>query len=130
MGKNDFKNLCREFDNNVLDVVKQKGFYPYENTSNYEKFKEELPSKDNFYSLLTGIKKNSDKEYDHVRKIWNKIESKTVRDYHYLYLKCEVSLLAKVFEKFRKKSLKNYGLFPSYLQVPFERTSLILGTNA
>ena len=49
--------MCREFDNNVLDVVKQKGFYPYENTSNYEKFKEELPSKDNFYSLLTGIKK-------------------------------------------------------------------------
>ena len=49
--------MCREFDNNVLDVVKQKGFYPYENTSNYEKFKEELPSKDNFYSLLTGKKK-------------------------------------------------------------------------
>ena len=57
MGKNDFKNLCREFDNNVLDVVEQKGFYPYEYTSNYEKFKEELPSKDNFYSLLTGKKK-------------------------------------------------------------------------
>ena len=30
LGKNDFKYLSQEFDNNVLDLVKQKGFYPYE----------------------------------------------------------------------------------------------------
>ena len=26
--KNDFKRFCQEFDSNVLDLVKQKGFYP------------------------------------------------------------------------------------------------------
>ena len=28
LGKDDFAYLSQEFDNNVLDVVKQKGFYP------------------------------------------------------------------------------------------------------
>ena len=28
--KDDIKYLSQEFDNNVLDPVKQKGFYPFE----------------------------------------------------------------------------------------------------
>ena len=44
--------MSQEFDNNVLDLVKQKEFYLYEYTPNFEKIKEELPSKGNFYSLL------------------------------------------------------------------------------
>ena len=28
--KNDFKYSSQEFDNIILDLVKQKGFYPYE----------------------------------------------------------------------------------------------------
>ena len=38
---------------------------------------------------------------------------KTVKECHDLYLKCDVLLSAVVFEKFRNKSLKNYGLCPS-----------------
>ena len=37
-----------------------------------------------------------------------------VKDYHDLYLKCDVLLLANVFEKFRNNSLKNYKLCRSY----------------
>ena len=62
MGKDDFKYLSQEFDNNVLDLVKQKEFYRYEHMSDFQKFKEELPSKKTFYSSLTG-KKVSGKEY-------------------------------------------------------------------
>ena len=29
LSKGDFKYLSQEFDNNVLDLVKQKVFYPY-----------------------------------------------------------------------------------------------------
>ena len=68
IGKDDFKYLSQEFDNKVLDLVKQKEFDPYEYMSNLEKFKEQLPSKEKFYSLLTR-KKNSDKEYEHVLKV-------------------------------------------------------------
>ena len=34
--------------------------------------------------------------------------------YHDLYLKCDVSLLAGVFEKFRNNRLINHGLCPSH----------------
>ena len=50
LGKDNFKCLSQEFDNNVLDLVKQKGFYPYEYINDFEKFKEKLPSKEKFYS--------------------------------------------------------------------------------
>ena len=36
--------------------------------SNFEKFREELPYEEKFYSLLTG-KKISDKDYEHVLKV-------------------------------------------------------------
>ena len=40
------KHLIQEFDIEVLDLVKQRGFYPY------EKFKEKFPNKKTFYSSL------------------------------------------------------------------------------
>ena len=44
-------------------------------------------------------RKISDKGYDHVLKVWNKFEMKTIKDYHDFYLKCDVLLLADVFEE-------------------------------
>ena len=67
--------------------------------TNFEKFREKLRSKEKFYSSLTG-KKISDKEYDQVFNVWNKFEMKTMKDYHDLYLKCDVLLLADVFKNF------------------------------
>ena len=57
--------MSQEFDNNVLDLVEQKVFYPYKYTNDFEKFKDELPSKETFYSSWP-VKKISNKEYDHV----------------------------------------------------------------
>ena len=86
--------------------------------SNFEKFKEELPSKERFHSSLTG-KKISGKEYENVLKVWNKSEMKTMKGYHNLYLECDVLLLADVFQKFKNNSLQNYGLSPRhYLSAP------------
>ena len=69
--------MSHEFDNNVLDLVKQKRFYSYEYMSDFEKFKDQLPTKEKFYSWLAG-KKNSGKEYEYFLKVWNKLEIKTM----------------------------------------------------
>ena len=37
LSKGDFKYLSQEFDNNILDLIKQKAFYPYEYMSDFEK---------------------------------------------------------------------------------------------
>ena len=62
--------MSQEFDKSVLDLVKQKLFYPYEYMSDFEKFKEELTIKEKFYSSLT-VRKISVEEYEHVLKVWN-----------------------------------------------------------
>ena len=52
--------------------------------------------------MLTGKKYNS-KVYEHVFKIWNKIEMKMMKDYHdHMSLKCDVLPL----EHFLKTSQK------------------------
>ena len=39
LGKDDFKYLSQELDDNVLHLVSQKYFYSYEYMSGFEKFK-------------------------------------------------------------------------------------------
>ena len=52
---------------------------------------------------------------------------KTMKDYHDLYLKYDVSFLANVLEKFRSNSLNNHGLCRShYLSVPALRWDAML----
>ena len=45
------------------------------------------------------------KEYDHAVNVWNKFNMKKFGDYHDIYLKNDVLLLADIFENFRKLCL-------------------------
>ena len=56
LNKDDFKYLSQVLDNKVLDLIKQKIFCPYEYMSNFENFKEELPSKKKFYMVCEQAK--------------------------------------------------------------------------
>ena len=49
--EDNFKYLNQEFDNNVLDLVKQEEFYYYEYMSDFKKFRKQLPSKKRFIIL-------------------------------------------------------------------------------
>ena len=73
--------MSQKLDNNVLDFVKQTGFYSHEYISDFEKFNEKLPSKEKFYSSLTD-RKISGKESEHVINVWRQLEMKMMKDYH------------------------------------------------
>ena len=96
------------------ELLIRKGVYPYEYMDSWDKFEEKrLPSKDEFYSKLnmSGI---SEKDHQHVCKVWNEFDLKNMGDYHDSYLETDVILLANVFESFRKVCLDNYRLDPAH----------------
>ena len=97
-----------------FELMTRKEIYPYDYMNGIEKFSEtQLPPKEAFYSKLNdcGV---SDEDYNHAQKIWKEFEIKNLREYHDLYLKFDVLLLADVFEEFRNICLENYSLDPAW----------------
>jgi hypothetical protein len=93
-----------------FNLVCQKGIYPYEYMTGLDKFTEEcLPPQEAFFSKLCD-EHISDEDYVHAHNVWTVFDMKSLQDYHDLYLKTDVLLLADVFENFRMLSLQNYGI--------------------
>jgi hypothetical protein len=99
--------------------VCRKGFYPYEWFDDIAKFKHRgLPPKEDFYSKLSG-KGIKDEDYQHAQEVYKKMRCGSFLDYHLLYLKCDVLLLADIFDNFRKTTREFYGLDPAnYISAP------------
>ena len=114
LSEDDFKNLEKYFIPEEIKLLKQKGFYPYEYMDNIEKLKDTKPPPQKaFYSKLTG-KGINNYNYNHVLEVWKTCKIKKLKEYHEVYNKTDVLLLADVFEKFRDLCLKNYGLDPAH----------------
>ena len=112
--KDAFKNLERYYTGEKAELIKRKGFYPYEYMNTEERFKEtKLPPKKAFYSKLSG-KGITEEDYKQALHVWNVFNMKTFKDYHELYNETDVLLLADVFENFRDNNLKIYGLDPAH----------------
>ena len=112
--KDAFNNVKRYYADDKLSLLTRKGVYPYDYMDSPEKLKEtKLPPKEAFYSRLNdeGI---SDENYPHARTVWETFEMKNLEDYHNLYNRVDVLLLADVFENFRDICIKNYKLDPAH----------------
>ena len=103
-----------EYTPKQYELLVIKGIYPYEYMSKWEKFKEtRRPPKEAFYSKLN-VAEVKDEDHEHAKKVWKEFEIKKLGEYHDLYLKTDVILLANVFEAFGGVCLKNYGLDPAH----------------
>ena len=104
---NDFKYLSEEFSDEFLSLVK-KGVYPYEYMDSFMEFYEDkLPDRSKFFSFLKDAR-ISEGDYLKAVDTWNVFKMNTMADYHDLYLKTDVLLLADVFEKLIKTCLDYY----------------------
>ena len=100
LSDNDFGCLSEKFSGEFLRSVKEKGVHPYEYMDSFKKFSEnKLPDRFKFFSSLKDVSV-SEKDYLKANNIWNVLKMNTMGDYHDLYLKTDVLLLADVFEKF------------------------------
>ena len=112
--KDDLIYTSRVFKGKGLNLMSQKGAYPYDFMDSFEKFNQtELPNKDQFYSILND-QHITDDEYDYANKLWNTLMIKTMGEYHDLYLVSDVLLLTDVFENFRKTCMQYYKLDPCH----------------
>ena len=68
---NDLKYLSQEFSQDLLELLKQKGVYPYEYMDSIKKFfDEKSPDGCKFFSSLKD-KSVSEKEYSNATNVWN-----------------------------------------------------------
>ena len=106
-------------DNYDLDLLTEKGVYPYDYMTDVSKFDETaLPSKQAFYSYLYE-EDITDEDYRRAQRIWEHFNIKNIGEYHDLYLMTDVYLLTDVFENFREMCLNYYGLDPAhYITLP------------
>ena len=112
--KDDLIYTSKAFKGKRLDLMSQKGVYPYDYMDSFEKFNEkELPTKDQFHSILND-QHITDDEYNHAKEVWNTFMIRTLGDYHDLYLVSDVLLLTDVFENFRKTCMQYYKLDPCH----------------
>ena len=112
--KDDPIYTSKAFKGKRLDLMSQKGVYPYDHMDSFEKFNEkELPTKDQFHSILND-QHITDDEYNHAKELWNTFMIRAFGDYHDLYLVSDVLLLSDVFENFRKTCMQFYKLDPCH----------------
>ena len=100
------------YEKNQRELSIRKGIYPYEYMDSWDRLEEtSLPVIKSFYSNLnmSGV---SDEDYAHARRVWREFGIRNMGEYHDLYRRTDVVLLANVFESFRQVCSENYGLDP------------------
>ena len=116
---NDLKNITKNHFQDKFEMVNKKleNFpYNYVNPENLEN--KELPDKKYFYNMLK-LKDIDDKDYKIVKNFYKDMKFKNIKEYLECYLISDITLLADIFNNFRKKIFDNLGLDPvKYISAP------------
>ena len=114
MGENDLKILKTGFPNKWKYLTKKLA-YPYEyfnSIDDYQKPVDNLKKEDFFNKLKNKCPDNE--EIEKTKEYIKKFKIKNGEELTEIYLKCDVLLLACVFEKFIKVSVNEFDINPLY----------------
>ena len=117
--KEDFALLKHYFTetspNNDWTLLCEKGIFPYSYLDSFEKFNQPLPPYGNDWrNTLTGKIDVTKDQYKKALDLYNSFQCRSLGDYHDIYLKTDVLLLADVFQLFRQVCIKVYSLDPAH----------------
>ena len=119
--QSNLDSLSKELDNNLKIVTKihfQSKFemvnkklenFPYMYINPENLGSKELSDKKYFYNVLK-LKDIDDEEYKEAKNFYENLKFKNIREYLECYLKSDITLLADVFNNFRKIIFDNLGL--------------------
>ena len=106
------------FENKFKYVNKKLENFPYNYLNPNNLNEKVLPRKIYFDNILT-LKNISDKEYENVKSFYKKMKFKNLREYLECYLTFDITLLADVFNDFRKIMFHEFQLDPvKYVSAP------------
>ena len=97
-------------DQNFFD----KGVYPYEYMTSRYIFKQtSLPSMSECYSKLKMERITAD-AYKRAQEMWDTYKCENMEDFHNVYVKLDVVLLADCMENFRRVGIQEYRIDPAH----------------
>ena len=107
---NDLKIITKNHFQDKFEMINKKlDNFPYNYVNKDNLKSEELPDKKHFYNMLK-LSDITDKEYKKVKEFYENIKFRNIREYLECYLKSDITLLADVFNNFRKIIFDNLGL--------------------
>ena len=119
--QSNLNDLSKDLDNNLKTITKNHfkdkfklvnknlDNFPYNYVNPETLQNENIPDKKYFYNMLK-LKDITDKEYKEVKRFYENMEFKNIKEYLECYLKSDITLLADVFNNFRKIIFDNLGL--------------------
>ena len=98
-----------EFQNDFKYVNKKLENFPYTYLNPENLNKKKLPEMKEFDNILT-MKNITKEEYDEVQKFYKNMKFKNLKEYLECYLKSDITLLADIFNNFRKMIFNEFEL--------------------
>ena len=107
---NDLKIITKEhFKNNFEMINKKLENFPYNYINPNNLNEKDLPKMEHFYNQLT-MKEITNEEYTNVKLFYKKMKFKNLREYLECYLTSDITLLADIFNNFRKMIFDEFEL--------------------
>ena len=103
-----------DYNKSQYNLLTRKGIYPYQYMSSWDKFGESQLSPIKAFSNNLNMSNVSKDDYQHSQKVWSEFRIHNLGDYHDLYLRTDVILLANLFEAFKDTCLEHYSLDPAH----------------